>query len=316
MDPFPSAPITETDRIRWRGPRSRGFVTVVVATAAVLLLTIAPTTAATVDRTWRAKVGTAGANGAITVVAYVSGTGAATLRLKALPRSAMIAVSLRAGTCAKPGSVAAALAATRSSSTGRLNATRALSATAVRRLRAAKSLVATIRSGSFSRCATLARLAVPTPSPSPSDDSGVVEVRAAGFAFSPTALTANAGVPFTVELRNDDAGVRHGFSVGATTTSTPTFTSPIITGTARATFTVPGLPAGTYVFYCPVHPSMKGTLTVRGVGSGATPSPTSSSSGSPAATSSPTSDPTSSPTSAPTASPPGTPEPTPSYYPY
>jgi plastocyanin len=274
--------------------------------AALLAAAIAPVTSATVDRTWRAKMGTGGANGAVTVVALVGGGGTATLRLKAVPPSAAITSVLRAGTCARPTAVVATLPATRSSSSGRLNLTKALAASAVTRLRSANSLVVTIRSGGFTRCAKLAPVAVPpaTPSPSPTGDTATTEVRAAGFAFTPASLTASAGVPLAVEFRNDDAGVRHGFSVGATATSAPLFAAPTIAGVARETFTIPGLPAGTYVFYCPIHKSMTGVLTVTAAGAAASPSPTASATA------------TSSPGATPTAPPPPTPGPTPSYYPY
>jgi len=291
MDQTRTLPTPESRRGAGRTRRMRGIVSVAIATAALLLVAIAPTSAAAVDRSWRAKVGASGANGAVTVVAYTSDTGAATLRLKSLPASTMTAVSLRAGTCAKPGSVAATLAATRSSSAGRLNATQTLSKTAVKRLRAARSLVAMVTSGSFSRCATLAQLAVPTASPSPSAGSAAVEIKAAGFAFTPASITVAVGVPLTVDLRNEDAGVRHGFTVGTSTSSTPLFSATIISGVSRETFTVPALPAGTYVFYCPVHTSMTGTFTVGAAASAASPSPAASASAAPAATSEPTAPP-------------------------
>jgi plastocyanin len=307
MQPDPIVPTVELRRVpvrrarRGGGRQARGVGVAFVATVALLLLAIAPASAATVDRSWRAKVGTAGANGAVTVVAYTSDTGAATLRLTSLPRSTVTAVTLRAGTCAKPGAVAVTLAPARSSSAGTLNGTRSLAKSAVTRLRRATSLIATVRAGSWMRCATLARLAVPSPSPSPG--SAGIEVKAAGFAFAPTSLAVDAGLPFSVTFRNDDAGVPHGFDVGTSATSTPLFAATVITGRASETFTVHGLAAGTYVFYCPIHPTtMHGTLTVGGVGSTASPSPLATASGSPTLAPSPT--------VAPTPPAPPTPEPT------
>ena len=91
MQPDPIVPIPDPRRLPSRDPRpagvrhGRGAAIAFVATTALLLLAIAPASASTVDRSWRANVGTAGANGAVTVVAYTSGTGAATLRLTSLP---------------------------------------------------------------------------------------------------------------------------------------------------------------------------------------------------------------------------------------
>jgi plastocyanin len=306
MDRIRPDPPSEAGGSPRHDPRARGAILAMLGAAALLAAAIAPVTSATVDGTWRAKMGTGGANGAVTVVALVGGGGTATLRLKSVPPSAAITSVLRAGTCARPTAVVATLPSTRSSSTGKLNLTKALTASAVTRLLSASSLVVTIRSGGFTRCAKLARVAAPstTPSPSPTGDSAATEVRATGFAFSPASLTVSADVPLAVEFRNDDAGVPHGFSVGASAVSTPLFTAPTITGVARETFTIPGLPAGTYVFYCPIHKSMTGVLTVSAVGAVATPSPTASAAA------------TSSPVATPMGPPPPTPGPPPSYPPY
>ena len=298
MQPDPFVPTADARRASVRRAprvpvrRARVLSLATALTATLLLLAIAPTSAASEDRSWRAKVGASGANGAVTVVAHTSGTGTATLRLKSLPASTMTTVAIRAGTCAKPGTVAAALTAARSSASGALSATRSLPSSGVTRLRGAPSLVATVRAGSFFRCAPLARLAIPSPSPSPSPSpgTGALDVRAAGFAFTPASLTVDAGLPFSVAFRNDDAGIAHGFSIGASTTSAADFSATIITGKTSETFTVPALSAGTYVFYCPVHRSMTGTLTVRGVGGAATPSPVAPSSA-PAPTAPPTTPP-------------------------
>jgi plastocyanin len=319
MQPAPTLPAVDAHRVpspRGRptqGVRTRGLALAAITTAGLLLLAIAPASAATVDRSWRARVGASGANGAVTVVAYTTDAGAATLRLKSLPASTLTAVTLRAGTCAKPGTVAATLAPARSSSAGALNGTRSLTKAAVARLRSASSLIATIRAGSFARCSTLARLAVPSPSPSssPSPDTAGLKVTAVGFAFSPASLTVDAGRPFTVTFRNDDAGVPHGIAVGTSVTATPLFSSTIITGKASETFIVPGLTAGTYVFYCPVHKNMKGTLTVGGIGSTSSPSTSPSTSSSPASTAS--AEPTEKPSATAAQTPPPTPEPTPTY---
>ncbi len=40
------------------------------------------------------------------------------------------------------------------------------------------------------------------------------------------------------------------------------FKPDLLTGPGKTDYNVPALPAGTYTFYCIVHPGMTGTLTV------------------------------------------------------
>jgi plastocyanin len=290
--------------------RAPAAAAALLAAAAILLVAVAPAASATVDRSWRGTVGPSAANGTVTVVALTAGTGTVTLRLKALPKSAPVTVTIRAGTCAKPGSVASVLPASRSSATGAVSRTVAVGRTAVGRMKAASTLIAQVRSTGFSRCAVLRRVTTPGPSPSPSpspSSSGEVEVHARGFAFSPATITAAAGKPIVVSFRNDDASVPHGMNVGTSVSAPPIAASGVITGVSRTTFTIPALSAGTYRFWCPVHPSMTGTLLVAGL-AGASASPTASA----GAGASPSASPTSQATPEPTESS----DPSPSYSPY
>jgi plastocyanin len=302
--------------------RAPAAAAALLTAAGILLIAAAPVSSAAVDRSWRGSVGSGGANGTVTVVALVTGTGSVGLRLKALPMSAPVTVTIRAGTCARPGSVATTLPATRSSATGAVSRTVAVGRTAVSRMKTASALIVQVRSTRFSRCAVLRRVTTPGPSPSPSSN-GEVEVRARDFAFSPATITAVAGKPIVVSFRNDDAGIPHGMNVATSASGAPIASSAVITGVARTTFTIPALSAGTYVFWCPVHPSMTGRLTITGAsgasasptaGAGATASPGASPTGqpSPGGTASPTSSPTLPPTPEPTDSP----DPNPSYSPY
>jgi plastocyanin len=284
--------------------RRRGIALSLLAATALLALAVAPATSASVDATWKAAVGTGGRNGAVTVVALSGGTGRAVLRLRAVPKSATITSVLRAGTCARPGAVVATLPPSRSTSSGTLSLTKSLPAAAVTKLRRASSAIVTIKGAGFSRCGRLAQAAAATPSPS--DDSATTDVHAAGFAFTPKSLSAVAGTALRVELFNDDAGVRHGFTVATSVSATPMFAAPIITGASHEKFTIPALPAGTYVFYCPIHPSMTGTLTVSGPGAVASPSASASAAASE----------TPAPTETPADTPPGGGGPPPSYPPY
>jgi plastocyanin len=111
-----------------------------------------------------------------------------------------------------------------------------------------------------------------------------------GYAFSPAALTVSVGD--TVTWTNHDTAP-HNVVV---TDGPEKFTSPTLQtgGTFSYTFTK----AGTYSYYCAIHPDMKATLTVDG---GSTP-PSSST---------PTASPTSAPTTAPSSPGHSMPSPTP-----
>ncbi|MDW3219156.1 MAG: cupredoxin domain-containing protein [Acidimicrobiales bacterium] len=74
----------------------------------------------------------------------------------------------------------------------------------------------------------------------------------AGFAFSP--LPARSGGT-TIEVTNSD-GAAH-----TLTARDGSFDTGLLSGGDRATFTAPLAP-GTYEFFCELHPSMTGTLTV------------------------------------------------------
>ncbi len=286
---------------RDRPSRAPAAAAALLAVAALVLVAVAPASSAVVDRTWRASVGARGAYGSVTVVALASGTGTVTLRLRSLPKSAMTSVTLRAGTCAKPGSVAAALAAIRSTRAGVLTRSVALTRTATSRLKGARTAIVQIRASGLSRCASLALASSATPSPA----AGIV-MDARDFAFSPGTLTAAAGKPIVISFRNDDAGVPHGMNVGTSRSLAPIAASAVITGVSRTTFTIPALADGTYTIWCPIHASMSATLIV---GSGAA-----SASATPTATVAATETPE--PTMPTAPPPPPTYEPPPSYYPY
>jgi plastocyanin len=101
--------------------------------------------------------------------------------------------------------------------------------------------------------------ASPAGSPAGSPSAGLAVV-AKDTAFNPTSLSAKAATPFTIDFDNQDS-FPHNIAIkdaGGTTQ----FKGEIITG-AKATYNVPALPAGTYAFWCEVHPNMTGTLTVQ-----------------------------------------------------
>jgi hypothetical protein len=123
---------------------------------AVLLGAIAtPASALTVQRGWSAKMGTNGANGAVTMKAYTSGSGAIRYALKGLRANATYSVQIRYGTCAKLGSLTARLPAFKTTSTGTVSRVDSLtSGTMLWIWKAARSpgFVVRIVSGTSIRC--------------------------------------------------------------------------------------------------------------------------------------------------------------------
>ena len=84
--------------------------------------------------------------------------------------------------------------------------------------------------------------------------AGATEARIAGFAFSPADLEVQVGDEIT--WTNDDADAHT-----VTATSGADFDSGTLA--QGATFTFKAEKAGTIAYFCAIHPSMKGTITVR-----------------------------------------------------
>lgn len=108
---------------------------------------------------------------------------------------------------------------------------------------------------------------VPTPVvtavPTAEGPQGDVVLTAENIAFTEPQVTAPAGVAFTLQLVNKDAGIPHGVEIldGA---GRSVYRSEIVAGPAAPLFNVPALEASTYTFLCPVHPNMTGTLVAGG----------------------------------------------------
>lgn len=106
-------------------------------------------------------------------------------------------------------------------------------------------------------------------SPAPTDGGGApgtaFTVVAKEIAFDTTSLAVPADTPFTIEFENQDpSGVVHDIDIRAAD-GTVIQSQEVVNGGASATYTYEGLPAGTYVFICSIHPipQMTGTLTVK-----------------------------------------------------
>lgn len=92
--------------------------------------------------------------------------------------------------------------------------------------------------------------------------SGDVTIQAQNIAFDVATVTAPAGKAFTIVFANNDSGTPHNVAI-KDASGTDVFKGTIVTGPTTTTYQVPALKAGTYTFYCQVHPNMTGTLTAR-----------------------------------------------------
>ncbi|HXF56133.1 MAG TPA: cupredoxin domain-containing protein [Actinomycetota bacterium] len=128
---------------------------------------------------------------------------------------------------------------------------------------------------------------VPTAGPPPAEcepEPGVTELTitapagASVSGFDTKCLAVEAGQPFTVTFRNDDAGVPHNWALyesqDAAQANQPSIggapsAAETITGPAETTYEVEALEPGQYFYRCDVHPvTMTGTLVVAEAGGG------------------------------------------------
>jgi plastocyanin len=92
---------------------------------------------------------------------------------------------------------------------------------------------------------------------------------AKALAFDTDTIDLVAKTPTAITLDNQDAGTTHNIAIFTDDTLKESlFTGEPVTGPATATYTVPGLDAGSYYFHCDFHPSMNGTVKVASGGGG------------------------------------------------
>jgi cytochrome c oxidase subunit II len=114
--------------------------------------------------------------------------------------------------------------------------------------------------------AKLVETANATPAPAPSG-AAVLQLDAKNIAYDKHALEATANAPFVIDFKNDDpATITHDVDIkGADGISIVADQAPVPGGTT-GTYNYQPLPAGTYQYFCSVHPgvaAMTGTLTVK-----------------------------------------------------
>jgi putative multiple sugar transport system substrate-binding protein len=120
-----------------RGRRRLG-VGLSLSLAVILGMTVvAPVGGATVDVAWRAKIGTAGANGTATIQAYTTGSGSFALKLAKLKAATYLPVTLSKGTCAAVGSRLMTFPSIRTTSAGTAARTSGLTTAQVAKIKAA-----------------------------------------------------------------------------------------------------------------------------------------------------------------------------------
>jgi len=91
-------------------------------------------------------------------------------------------------------------------------------------------------------------------------------VGAATAGFDPTTLAAPANTAFTIHFSNDDNQAPHNVSLKDSAGSAVTLggDTQFFQGPGTRDYAVPALQAGSYTYFCVVHPtSMHGTLTVQ-----------------------------------------------------
>ena len=99
----------------------------------------------------------------------------------------------------------------------------------------------------------------PTPAaPAGSPSGDAVSIVAKEIKFVPTALSVKADTAFDILFDNQD-GAPHNIDISSSG-GTTVFKGEIVTK-ATVDNAVPALAAGTYQFWCEVHPNMTGTLT-------------------------------------------------------
>lgn len=79
--------------------------------------------------------------------------------------------------------------------------------------------------------------------------------------FNKDCLAAPAGQNFTIEFNNLDRGIPHNVAIYQDETAAKTFfKGELVDGPGKTTYSVSGVPAGTWFFRCDPHPDMKGTF--------------------------------------------------------
>jgi YVTN family beta-propeller protein len=149
-------------------PVARGACAVLslsLLVGALLTVTPAAVNAATVTSSLSARIGSAGANGAATIQTYTTGAGSLRLKLRKLPASTSLAVTIRKGTCALVGTMLLKFPTIKSSGSGTAARTISVTVAQAGAISTATSgsgrLAIRVGTGKAAKCGLLTRLPVP-----------------------------------------------------------------------------------------------------------------------------------------------------------
>jgi len=116
--------------------------------------------------------------------------------------------------------------------------------------------------GSATPEASVPASAAPSAAGSTATIGATLNISAQNIQFNTDQLEAPSGQAFVLEFDNTDPGIPHNVEI-KDANGESMFKGQIITGPAKASYQVPALAAGSYMFLCDVHPTMTGTLTVK-----------------------------------------------------
>ena len=103
----------------------------------------------------------------------------------------------------------------------------------------------------------LVLLAACTAAPAPSATPAVtVQMSATNNVFDPQSLNVPAGAVYAIQFTNNDT-VPHNVAI---TNGPPGSKGEVFGGPGERTYVFPALTAGSYQFFCEVHPEMIGTI--------------------------------------------------------
>ena len=94
-----------------------------------------------------------------------------------------------------------------------------------------------------------------------SPNGTALSVTAFDSKFDKNCLAAPASQAFTIDFSNLDRGIPHNLAIYEDQSARKNlFKGEVVNGPGKATYSVPGLPAGTFFFRCDRHPEMNGTF--------------------------------------------------------